>query len=70
MVFAWNRRASPGGKAFATMMTSVVWWTLFAALEAAAVDPALKVSLSKVEYVGTVSHGAAVPPVRAAAAGR
>jgi len=55
MALGWYRHASPGGKAFGTMMAAVVWWTLFAALEAAAVDPDLKVLISKFEYVGTVS---------------
>jgi PAS domain-containing protein len=54
MVLAWQRHASPGGKAFGALMAAVVWWTLFAALEAAAVDPALKIFISKIEYVGTV----------------
>jgi PAS domain-containing protein len=55
LLFALRRHASPGGKAFDAMMAAVVWWTLFAALEAAAVDTVLKISLSKVEYIGTVS---------------
>ncbi|MCX7029096.1 MAG: PAS domain-containing protein, partial [Spirochaetes bacterium] len=36
------------------LMAAVVWWTLFAALEAAAVDTTLKILISKIEYVGTV----------------
>jgi len=54
MGLAWHRHTGPGGKAFGALMTAVVWWTLFAALEAAAVAPALKIAISKVEYVGTV----------------
>jgi PAS domain-containing protein len=54
MVLGWQRHASPGGKAFGALMTAVVWWTLFAALEAAAVDTGLKILISKIEYVGTV----------------
>ena len=54
MALAWHRSASPGGKAFGALMASVVWWTLFAALEAAAVDADLKVLISKFEYLGTV----------------
>lgn len=53
--FGVRRRASPGGTAFSALMAAVVWWTLFAALEAAAVDQSLKVALSSVEYLGTVS---------------
>jgi PAS domain-containing protein len=55
LLFALRRHASPGGKAFDAMMAAVVWWTLFAALEAAAIAPELKIVLSKIEYVGTVS---------------
>jgi PAS domain S-box-containing protein len=54
MLLGWQRHASPGGKAFGALMAAVVWWTLCAALEAAAVDMALKINISKVEYVGTV----------------
>ncbi|MCX7029871.1 MAG: hypothetical protein NTU62_07085, partial [Spirochaetes bacterium] len=54
MALAWHRHASPGGKAFGVLMAAVVWWTLFAALEAAAVDTTLKILISKIEYVGTV----------------
>ncbi len=54
MVLGWQRHASPGGKAFGALMAAVVWWTLCAALEAAAVDVALKIVISKIEYVGTV----------------
>jgi PAS domain-containing protein len=54
MMLAWHRHASPGGKSFAALMASVVWWTLFAALEASAADTALKILISKFEYVGTV----------------
>jgi PAS domain-containing protein len=55
VVLALHRHASPGGKTFIAMMAAVVWWTLFAALDAAAVNPALKIAFSKVEYIGTVS---------------
>jgi PAS domain-containing protein len=55
LLFALRRHGSPGGTAFDAMMAAVVWWTLFAALEAAAIDPALKIALSKAEYLGTVS---------------
>ncbi len=55
MSLALHRHASPGGKTFVAMMVAVVWWTLFAAFEAAAVEPSLKIALSKVEYAGTVS---------------
>jgi PAS domain-containing protein len=54
MVLGWHRSASPGGKAFGALMASVVWWTLFAALEAAAVDADVKILISKFEYFGTV----------------
>jgi PAS domain-containing protein len=54
MAIAWHRSTSPGGRAFGALMAAVVWWTLFAALEAAAIDPALKIAISKVEYFGTV----------------
>jgi PAS domain-containing protein len=54
MVMAWRRHASPGGKAFGALMAAVVWWTLFAALEAAAVPASLKILISKLEYAGTV----------------
>jgi PAS domain-containing protein len=54
MILGWQRHASPGGKAFGTLMAAVVWWTLCAALEAAAFDMHLKIFISKVEYVGTV----------------
>jgi PAS domain-containing protein len=54
MLLAVHRHASPGGKAFIALMASVIWWTLFAALEAAAVDAGLKVLISKFEYLGTV----------------
>jgi PAS domain-containing protein len=54
MVLGWQRHASPGGNVFGALMAAVVWWTLFAALEASAVDPALKILISKIEYLGTV----------------
>jgi len=54
MALGWHRSASPGGKAFGALMAAVVWWTLFAALEAAAVDADLKILISKFEYLGTV----------------
>jgi PAS domain-containing protein len=54
VLLGWQRHASPGGKAFGALMAAVVWWTLCAALEAAAIDIALKITISKVEYVGTV----------------
>jgi PAS domain-containing protein len=53
--FGVRRHASPGGTAFSALMAAVVWWTLFAALEAAAVDQRLKIALSTAEYLGTVS---------------
>lgn len=80
MAMAWHRRASPGGAAFGALMAAVVWWTLFAALEAAAVAAELKILLAKLEYVGTVctaplfvlfalQHRAGVRPPRAALLG-
>jgi PAS domain-containing protein len=54
LLLGLRRRASPGGKAFVALMAAVVWWTLFAALEASAVSPDLKITISKIEYVGTV----------------
>ncbi len=55
MALAMHRHASQGGKTFVAMMGAVVWWTLFAALDAAAVEPALKIAFSMIEYAGTVS---------------
>ena len=54
MLLGLPRRASPGGTAFVALMAAVVWWTLFAAFEAAAVSPDLKITISKIEYAGTV----------------
>jgi len=54
MALGLHRRSSPGAKAFVALMAAVVWWTLFAALEAAAVDADLKILISKFEYLGTV----------------
>lgn len=55
MVVAFVRHANPGGKLFGALMAAVVWWTTFAALEAAATATELKVQLSQLEYLGTVS---------------
>ncbi|CAG0991392.1 two-component system, OmpR family, sensor histidine kinase VicK [Anaerolineae bacterium] len=49
---AWQRRQTSGGASFAAMTISGAIWAFSSALEMAAADLAVKVTLSKVMYVG------------------
>ncbi len=51
-VIAWERAVSSLGRSLGLLMASVFTWSLAAAFEAAVPDPATKVLLSKIEYVG------------------
>jgi PAS domain S-box-containing protein len=55
VVLAWEQRRAPGGAAFAAMMSAVVIWSLGSALETAAVGQALKLQMTKLSYLGSVS---------------
>lgn len=57
-VVAWRRRSVRGGAALAAMLFAVAEWSLAAGLEEAAVPSALKIILSKIEYLGYVC----IPP--------
>ena len=49
---AWQRRRTKGGVYFATAMMAIVFWTLMAALDYAAVPISLKVFFAKLEMAG------------------
>ncbi|MBN1889437.1 MAG: PAS domain-containing protein [Thermoflexales bacterium] len=51
----WRRRDAPGGRLLTWLMLAVAEWTIAAALEIAAVDPAAKILWSKIGYLGTHS---------------
>ncbi len=48
---AWRRRFTPTGRLFCHMMTAIAVWSFILAAEAAAVEPAAKITLSKLEYI-------------------
>ena len=52
---AWKRAVTSVGRFLATLMAAVFTWSLAAALEAAVPDTALKVLLSKIEYIGVAT---------------
>jgi PAS domain-containing protein len=51
----WPRRAMPGARPLALLMLAALEWAVTAGFEAAALEPAAKVLLSKVAYLGIVS---------------
>jgi len=51
-VIAWKRAVTSVGRSLAILMAAVFIWSLAAALEAATLDTAAKILLSKFEYVG------------------
>lgn len=51
----WPRRAMPGARPLALLMLAALEWAVTAGVEAAAVEPAVKVLMSKVAYLGIVS---------------
>jgi diguanylate cyclase (GGDEF)-like protein/PAS domain S-box-containing protein len=54
-VIAWKRSATSVGRSLAVLMASVFTWSLAAAFEAAVPDTAVKILLSKIEYLGISS---------------
>ena len=54
-VIAWKRAATSVGRSLAVLMASVFTWSLAAAFEAAVPDTAVKILLSKIEYLGISS---------------
>jgi diguanylate cyclase (GGDEF)-like protein/PAS domain S-box-containing protein len=54
-VIAWRRRSAPGGMMLFLAMLGVAEWNFCAAFETAAVDPAVKITWSKILYLGSVS---------------
>lgn len=55
--FGWSRRVNPGGRSFALLMAAIAVWSLCRALEAAAVQPDLKVFWGRAEYFGIATAG-------------
>lgn len=53
-VGAWHRRRRPGAIFLFFAMAAITEWSLFAALEAAAVEKPLKILMSQLEYIGVV----------------
>jgi PAS domain S-box-containing protein len=51
----WQRRATPGGAAFALLMVASAEWALMSALEKAVPTLPLKILCAKVEYLGIAS---------------
>jgi diguanylate cyclase (GGDEF)-like protein len=54
-VIAWKRTVTFVGSSLAVLMASVFTWSLAAAFEAAVPDTAVKILLSKIEYLGIAS---------------
>jgi len=54
-VIAWKRTATSVGRSLAVLMASVFTWSLAAAFEAAVPGTAVKILLSKIEYLGIAS---------------
>ena len=48
---AWQRRKTKGGFFFATALIIIVFWTLFSALDYAAIPVSLKIFFAKLEYM-------------------
>jgi PAS domain S-box-containing protein len=57
-IVAWQRRKLKGGMYFALAMFALTFWTLFAALDYAAVPLSLKIFFAKLESIG---YGSAFP---------
>ncbi len=55
LIAAWHRREGIGGRPFMTMVAAILVWTLFAALEAAAREPAARILFAKAGYIGAVA---------------
>ncbi len=54
-LYAWRRRATPGGVYFVLMMTMVSVWALTSAGEFASLDAATKLSWGKISYLAVAS---------------
>jgi diguanylate cyclase (GGDEF)-like protein len=54
-VIAWRRTVTSVGRVLGLLMASVFVWSLAAAFEAAVLDQATKILLSKIEYAGVAS---------------
>src|SRR5512136_2503058 len=56
-IYAWRRRAMPGGRYFVLLMAVVTWWALANAAEYASLAAATKILWSKLSYPSILSVG-------------
>jgi len=54
-IMAWRRRATPGGTPLALLMVIMTEVAIMSALEAAAVEIPVKITLSKLQYLGIIN---------------